>query len=314
MLIGHTAARAAFEAAWAGGRPHHAWLLAGPRGVGKASFAAAAARMVLADAASFDVPGDAPAARLLAAGSHPDHRVLARLPRDGDGRLAAAIVIDQVRLLQAIFQMTPGLGGWRVVTIDSIDDLNPAAANALLKSLEEPPERTLFLAVSHAPARLLPTLRSRCRKLRFGPLSDDDTREVLTANGVAPAELAELAAFAEGAPGRALGYAGLGLAGLIETLESLPGAPPVKARARALTLSRELAGKSVQPRYEAFLDLVPRHLARAATASLTGAALEVALAAWEEARDLAADAGAGTLDPAAVVLALAGLVAQQRRP
>lgn len=308
MLIGHQAERAAFTAAWTSGRMPHAWLLTGPEGVGKASFADTAATMLLAGAQDFDVDALHPAARLIAAGSHPDLKRLVRLPRDGDGRLAAAIAVDQVRALQPLFQMTPGLGGWRVVIVDPIDALNPSAANALLKNLEEPPARTVFLCISHAPGRLLPTLRSRCRKLRFSALSDADTGRVLAAAGVADAERATLVRLAGGAPGRALRFAGLAIGGLQDTLDGLARATPAHARAHGRELARALASKTAQPRYEAFLDLAPRYLVRAA-GRRRGAALAATLALWEEARDLAAEAGPRALDPAAVVVELARLVA-----
>lgn len=307
MLIGHDAARAAFLEAWTSGRTHHAWLLAGPEGVGKRTFADRAALTVLAGAATLGVEDDHPAARLVAAGSHPDLKLIARERLD-DGRLRKEIVVEQIRALAPVLQMTPGLGGWRVVVVDPVDALNPAASNALLKNLEEPPRRTLFLLVSHAPGRLLPTIRSRCRALRFGPLDDADTRAVLVAGGVAEVELAALADLAEGAPGRALRWAGLGVAGLQAELDALPGATPAEARGRAAALARSLSGKATQARYEAFLELAPRTLARLAT-TRAGARLAATLALWEEARDLAADAVPLALDPAMVTAELARAVA-----
>ena len=119
------------------------------------------------DAPGLDVPDDHPAARLVAAGSHPDLMRLERLARDGGTELARSINVDQVRGLQRLFATTPSMSPWRAVVIDAIDDLERGGANALLKNLEEPPPNTVFLLVSHAPERLLPTIRSRCRLLRL---------------------------------------------------------------------------------------------------------------------------------------------------
>ena len=188
-IIGNTAAQSAFMAAMRGGSLHHAWLIAGPQGVGKASFARAAAMRMLADAADPDsgstgleVPEGNRTRSLMEAGSHPDFRVLARLPKDPDKPdqdLARSITIAQVRTLQPLFATTPSMSPRRVVVIDAIDDLERGGANALLKNLEEPPAGTIFLLVSHAPGRLLPTIRSRCRLLRFEALSDDEVGDML---------------------------------------------------------------------------------------------------------------------------------------
>ena len=180
-LHGHEAAVAAFRDALDSGRLHHAWLISGPKGIGKALFAAKAALRVLAqgqgrvDSDGLDVPDDHAAARLAAAASHPDLMRLERLVRDNSstGELARSISVDQVRSLQRLFNTTASMSPWRAVIVDSIDDLERNAANALLKNLEEPPPSSVFLLVSHAPERLLPTIRSRCRSLRLSPLGAD---------------------------------------------------------------------------------------------------------------------------------------------
>jgi DNA polymerase-3 subunit delta' len=309
VLIGHQTAQAAFLEGWRADRLHHAWLLAGPEGVGKRAFADAAARMVLAGAQDYAGGERGAGAALIAAGSHPDLKILERGARD-DGRVKAEIVIEQVRALAPLFQSTSGMGGWRVVIIDPVDALNRAAANALLKSLEEPPADTLFLLVSHAPGRLLPTIRSRARRLRFAPLDEADTRAVIAAHApeADDKELETLVRVAEGLPGRALRYAGLGVDKLAAELDALAAATPAAARGRGLALARALAGRAAQARYEAFLDLAPRRLAAAARRS-TGPRLARTIALWEEAQGLAASAPGLSLDPAAVVAELAGLVA-----
>jgi DNA polymerase-3 subunit delta' len=315
-LLGQGEQIAAFRDALASGRMHHAWLLVGPQGLGKASFALEAARRLLAEAAGpavdgpgLDVPEEHSVARYIAAGSHPDFRRLERLAKDASGELARSITVAQVRSLQSLFATTPSLSDRRVVLIDAIDDLERPAANALLKNLEEPPAGTLFLLVSHAPGRLLPTIRSRCRLLRFAPLEPHDMRAALlqAMPEADPAEISALAALGQGAPGRALRFAGLDMAGLDQAMETLiaRGDPTNALRAG---LAKRLAGKAAQARYEAFLERVPARIASHAR-SLGGDALARAVAMWEQARGLAESAVRLSLDPQAVVFELAGLLA-----
>lgn len=336
MLVGHAAQVAAFRAAFDTGAMPHAWLLTGPPGVGKGAFARAAAAWVLARSApphplgptgaDFELSPDHPTAALLAAGSHLDFRLVERVinpnVKASDAKLRKEIAIDQIVRrkdskfeppLNECLRTTPALGGWRVVVIDAIDDMNRNAANALLKYLEEPPPGTLFLCVSHAPGRLLPTLRSRCRRLAFQPLGDTDTAIVLrrAVPDLSTEDLAALVAVADGAPGRALRYADSGIAALTRTLDELAAAPPGAATGLALSLSRSLALKAATPRYEAFLDLAPAHLARRAR-TLTGAALARTIAAWEAANELASGAVALALDPQSVTFELATLIAGAR--
>jgi len=318
-LIGHREQQQAFVAAASGGRMHHGWLLAGPAGIGKGRFAREAAAWLLARAAGPE-EGTDPArlgvdsghriARLIASGAHPDLRLLERTESDS-GKLRSEIVIDQVRELQPLFQTTPGLSPWRAVIVDAVDDLNRAAANALLKNLEEPPANTVFLLVSHSPGRLLATIRSRCRTLRFQPLPHPDVAEVLDAQ-LGPADDAERAAlirFAEGSPGRALRFAGLAIDELQRELDSLAMGGPAE---RASDLARQLASKAAQPRFEAFLELAPATIAAAAQRR-SGAARARALSAWEEASRLAAEALPLSLEPQAVAFRLASLVAEAGR-
>lgn len=309
--------RAALLDALNAGRMHHGWLLAGPQGIGKASFAHSAARHLLAGA---DVPDDHPVASLLAAGSHPDFRLLDRLPRDAKLRdkprsewegeeLARNISVDQVRKLAPLFGSTPALSPWRAVVIDAVDDLEPSAANALLKSLEEPPANTVFLLVSHAPARLLPTIRSRCRLLRFQPLGDDDMAAALrdALPDVNAGEIAELVAAGDGAPGIALSRRGLGVSALDAELDRLvrEGDP---TNARRSALSGKLAAKTATERYHLFLDRAPRRIAAEARRR-TGRSRADALAIWDKASGLAAKARPLSLDPAAVTFCIAGYLA-----
>lgn len=333
VFYGHDGIVAAFREGLASDRLHHAWLLTGPPGVGKATFAGLAARRLLADAAGppvegegLEVPGCHPIARLLKAESHPDFRLLDRLPknpkdreglrsdRSGSEELARSISVDQVRELARLFDATPFLSPWRVAIIDSIDDLEPPAANALLKSLEEPPPRCLFLLVSHAPAGLLPTIRSRCSTVRFNPLGAADMASALRAAvpDASDAEIAEMVASGEGSPGLALQRRGLGLAAIDADLRRLSDEGDPHTRIRSALASR-LATKAAQPRYELFLGRVPRHIAARAR-ERRGAALTDALRLWEQSRALGESALHLSLDPAMVTFELAGMVAALAPP
>jgi DNA polymerase-3 subunit delta' len=316
-IIGNLAAHTAFLAALDSGSLHHAWLLAGPEGVGKAMFAQAAARRMLAAAvdpalpAGLAVPVGHRIGALLDAGSHPDFRLLARLPKDADKpELARSITIAQIRTLQPMFATMPALSGRRVVVIDAIDDLERNAANALLKNLEEPPAGTILLLVSHAPGKLLPTIRSRCRLLRMEALRDDEVATALRSAlpEADEAEIAALGAAADGAPGRGLRFAGLDLGAVDQAIAAI-AADGDRDNGRRTALARQLAGKAAQPRFEAFLDRVPAFIARQAR-HRTGPALRTALDAHAAARDLAGAARGLSLDPQATVIEMAGLVAR----
>ncbi len=316
MIAGHDKAVAQFETACRAGTLHHAWLLAGPRGVGKAHFARVAATRVLADAAGpamalpgLETPDDHPIAKLAAAGSHPDMRVLERLDNPKTGVLARNITVDQVRGLAELFDLTPSMSPWRAVVIDSSDDLEKSAANALLKMLEEPPPNCLFLLVSHAPGRLLPTIRSRCRRLDFHPLGDDVMTSLLEVQmpSLKETERVRIVARAGGSVGRALAFAALDLGKLEEAASRiLREGDPTNARRSDLAL--ELGRRGAGERYAAFLDLVPSLIARQAR-DLKGRELERALDAYARSRELAVLAPRVSLDPASTVFQLGGILA-----
>ena len=316
MIVGHDQAVASFLASWRAGTLHHAWLLAGPRGVGKAAFARAAATRVLAEAAGPPVelaglttPDDHPVARLVTAGSHPDLRILERLENLKTGALSRNISVDQVRGLGDLLGSTPFLSPWRAVVIDSADDLESSAANALLKMLEEPPANCLFLLVTHAAGRLLPTIRSRCRRLDFQPLGDDAMTSLLEVQLPASsvAERDRIIAGAGGSVGRALAFAALDLTKLQDTaVRILRDGDPTNARRSELAL--ELGRKGASERYAAFLDLVPSLIASRAR-GLSGRDLERALDAYAQSRELAVLAPRVSLDPASTVFQMGGILA-----
>jgi DNA polymerase-3 subunit delta' len=315
-LYGNLLARQAFLAAIDSGSMHHGWIFAGPEGVGKARFAMLAARRLLAGAGQpddFSIPPGDRTQQLIDAGSHPDLKLLQRLPRDEkkpEQGLARSIRVDQVRELDHFLGVKPTYSDRRVVVIDTADDLErPGASNALLKNLEEPPAGTIFLLISHAPGRLLPTIRSRCRMLRFDTLDDADMRAALDGAGVAPGEIDELVRVGQGSPARALAMAGLDIAGLDKALADMAKGDP--SNAIRAELARALSLKAAQERYEAFLDRAPRFIAAAAR-TRSGEALRTALDAHDAARNLAASALGLSLDAQGTVFEMAGIVARLR--
>jgi DNA polymerase-3 subunit delta' len=180
-LVGHAAAVADFRAAFDSGRLHHAWLIDGPSGIGKAQLAKQIASFVLGAACAPDTLETSaadPIAQKLLAESHPDLRWLDRRP-DEAGKFKQDIPVDAIRELNAFFALKPAMGGWRVGVIDSVDELNRSGTNALLKTLEEPPPQCLLILITHGTRPLLPTVRSRCRRLRLGTLSEPDVQLVL---------------------------------------------------------------------------------------------------------------------------------------
>ena len=321
MIVGQDRAVEQFASAWASRKLHHAWLLAGPKGVGKATFAHAATRRVLAEAAGppFDLPGikapvDHPIIKLIEAGSHPDMRRLERLPKEKGEGLARNISVDQVRSLGELFDLSPALSPWRVAVIDTIDELEASGANALLKMLEEPPANCLFFLVSHAPGRLLPTIRSRCRRLDFQALDDDAMASILEmqAPEVSSAERQRIIPMSFGSAGRALAFAELELAKLEEAaLAILRQGDPTNGRRS--DLASELGKKGAAERYAAFLELAPSLIAREARTA-HGSRRERALDAYAKARELAAVAPRLSLDAAATVFQIGGILAEVADP
>lgn len=273
-LFGHERAEAAILAACASGRLPHGWILSGPKGIGKATLAYRFARHLLAGGGE-DQPAPAdlfgagrapaasgnslatdpgnPAAKLLAAGSHPGLFVLERRMDDKRDRKKSVIAVEDVRAAIGFLHLTAGDGGWRVVIVDSADDLNTSSANALLKILEEPPSKAMVLLVSSSPHALMPTIRSRCRMLRLDALDHASVGRVLAhvAPQLDPGEARLLARLADGSPGRALH---LGLAGgadlyreMAGLLASLPAAAGPSAWAAVMMAAHGIADSVARP-------------------------------------------------------------------
>ncbi len=276
-LFGQDAAAQSFLDATSQGRRHHAWLLTGPRGVGKATFAWAMARFLrteedggpglFGDApapATLDVSPEHPVARRMAALSDPGTLLIRRAWDPDRKKLKAQITVDEVRKLNAFFGLSATDGGSRVVIVDSADEMNPSAANALLKVLEEPPANAVLILISHQPARLLPTIRSRCRTLRLAPLGAEDLEHALAQAGVEIPDAVALTELAGGSAGDALRLiTGDGL-GLYADLVALLGTAPQMDRQAARRFADAAAARGAEARMELTLRLLDLALVRLA--------------------------------------------------
>ncbi|MBC7157139.1 MAG: DNA polymerase III subunit delta' [Rhodobacteraceae bacterium] len=282
-LFGQEAAERAFLDAFATGRLPHGWLIAGPRGVGKATLAWRIARFLLATPeaaaegglfgapeppATLDIAPDHPVARRLAALSESRLMLLRRPWDDKTKRLKQAITVDEVRRLGAFFGMTAADGGRRVVIVDAADEMTPSAANALLKLLEEPPAGAVLLLVSHRPAALLATIRSRCRVLRCAPLGAAAMAAALAPLGIDGAEAATLAALAAGSVGTAAALAGGDGTALYRDLVGLMARAPGLDRPAALALAESVSGRGAEARFDLLATLAETLLARLARSGL----------------------------------------------
>jgi DNA polymerase-3 subunit delta' len=308
--VGHDKAWKQFATACDSNKIHHGWILAGPRGIGKSAFALRAAAMLVDPENAY--------AGMIARGSHPDILSVKRLPKeplkedediDDVTEFKRSITVDQIRGLQQSLTTRPGLSNRRAIIIDAADDLERGGANALLKSLEEPPVGTYFFLISHASDRLLPTIRSRCQILRFEALSDADMASVLqrAAPEVGADELQALIRLGNGTPGQALDFLGLDLQEIEDAMLSILRTGD-RDNALRNGLADKLALKAAQPRYEAFLRRAPSLIAEY-TRKLDAAQVSNGVTAWEDASGLAARAIALSLDKQSVVFQMGSLLA-----
>lgn len=288
--IGHEAEEQALADALRGGRMHHAWLLAGAKGLGKATLAYRFARVALGAESigprPFDVDPEDTIARRISALSHPDLFVLRRGLNDR-GKPRREITVDDARELAHFFALAPSEGGMRVAIIDAVDDLNRNAANAILKTLEEPPARSVLLLVCHAPGAILPTIRSRCRRLALRPLSDELVRQALGGDDDA------LVALVKGRPGRAIALKAQGLDAGAARLDRAP-AQIKKGEAAAVlgALYEQMSGEPFE-RLAAVLELA-EEWTRAAGVEEGG---EAWAEAWSALETLRGEAEGLDMDP-----------------
>ena len=316
-MIGHQDAESVFLEAWQAERLHHAWLFAGPEGMGKRAFAERVARFLVTHggtgdghALTLDDPGDTAAGRLVEAGNHPEILRLARQAKDKAKELSRNITIEQVRELKTRLHFSLSLGEWRVIIVDAIDDMEPSASNALLKTLEEPPAKTLFLLVSHSPGRLLPTIRSRCRTLRFQPVDRDvmatwlhELRPMLEM-----AEVRAIVATSGGVPGKALALIDSDVAAIEKKLLAIATSGDPENRLRE-ALAREVGGTSNRARLELVIDIVPGLLARIARERPVTEIAPI-LAQWDRVQRTVRDAVRGSYDGAMVGFEIGNCLAE----
>lgn len=274
-LIGHEAAERQLIAAFRSGRLHHAWMLTGPRGLGKATLAYRFARFTLhyrrpeavpRDQDNLAIPVDSSTFRRVAAEAHPDLITVSRSVDPRSGRLRGEIVVEDARRIGRLLAHTAGEGGWRICIIDSMDEMNHVAANTLLKNLEEPPGRTLFLLVSHVPGRALATIRSRCVRLALAPLGPEDTAAAIASSGrlgieIAPEAVFAAADLAAGAPGRALRLLEGGGAELLEKFNALVERAPGLEMVRVIEFAESLRGVQSRDSFRLFAELIDAWLA-----------------------------------------------------
>lgn len=263
--LGDTTAERTLLDAYRSGRMHHAWLIAGPRGIGKATLAYRFARFVLAhanpaspevrNASDLSLDAEHPAHRKVAVRAHPNLLVLQRAYNDDRKRFFTELTVDEIRRTVSFFGSTSGEDGWRIAIVDPADDMNASAANALLKILEEPPKRSLFLIVSHAPGRLVPTIRSRCRRLNLRPLSQETIAAALRGVGdLEEDEIATAGALADGSLRKAIHLTSeQGLSVYRDLARLLATLPAIEVGAMHDFADR-VAGRGNDEAYEGFLD------------------------------------------------------------
>ncbi len=326
-LFGHEDAEATLLAAYRGGRIPHAWLIGGARGIGKATLAYRMARFVLAHpdpaaaevqaAPTLAVAAAHPVARQIAGGSHGSLLALERTVND-KGVKRTVITVAETRETIGFFGSTAAGEGWRICIVDTVDELNANAANALLKILEEPPQRSLFLLVSHASARVLATIQSRCRRLSLRPLSPDNVARAVAASAgrsAGDADVVEAANAAEGSVARALTLLGGDALGLhqrtVALLQSLPHVDQ-----RALHALGDALGGHDRTAVAAFMDTIDRWLSerlKVADANANLARLARLAEVWEKVTHAARDTEAFNLERKPLVFSVFGLLADVAR-
>ncbi|MGE4610482.1 MAG: DNA polymerase III subunit delta' [Paracoccaceae bacterium] len=274
-LYGQDAAANTFLNAFNQGRLHHSWLISGPKGIGKATLAWNIARFLFAsdsDTGMFEpdvqdtlhISAEDPVFRRISALSEPGIFLCRRPWDEKKKKLKTAITVDEVRKLKSFFTLSSADGGWRIAIVDSADEMNKSAENALLKVLEEPPEKTLILLVSHQPAKLLPTIRSRCRELRCSTLLPDTLSLVMEQAGFPNAENDALNALSGGSAGESIDLLANDGLEIYQTILSLLSTAPRMNRPRIIAFGEKCAGKSSENRYDMTVRLTLLALSRLA--------------------------------------------------
>jgi DNA polymerase-3 subunit delta' len=319
-FFGHAAAESEILAAWNRGRLPHALLLGGPEGIGKATLAYRVARFLLSkpkqDAKSFEIAADSPASRQVAVLSHPDLVVLRRIASEEDKKPPSEISVNEVRRAISFFGSTAAMGGWRVAIVDSVDELNANGTNALLKVLEEPPPRSLFLLISHTPGRLIATIRSRCQKISLRPLAEADVAKAVESiadkiSDLPRAQIKDAAEASGGSVRRALALLlgeGLEVRGLTEDM--LAKLPAVDGDALHKLGDKLYGGDAIY----VFTEAVEDWLAQAATKEGAAPARLARFAkTWENVRRAASETDIYNLDRKPLVFQVFAMLAEATR-
>jgi DNA polymerase-3 subunit delta' len=274
-LVGHQNAEARLLAAYRSGKMHHGWIFGGPGGIGKATLAYRLARFILLypdpaaipeEITTLDVASDDPVSRRVAASGHSDLLTVTQARDPKTKKFKREIGVAEARKAGNFFTRTAGEGGWRICIVDPASALNATAANALLKTLEEPPERALFVLVSDIPGRLMATIRSRCVRLDLAPLSDSNVTDVLNQiiegeEGFSPAQIQAAANWAKGSPGMALKMLQAGVHERLEEFSRLAASFPALDKRKALDFAEKIAARGADQHYLLFCDVFLNWLA-----------------------------------------------------
>lgn len=268
-LFGHESAQTFLATAYKSGRIHHAVLLEGPEGIGKATLAFRFANHILCHSEQVDAPASiadpdptSGVSRQIAGGASHDLVWLKRPVDEKTGKIKSAITIDEVRKAGRFFSQTNGTGNWRVVIVDAADDMNRSAANAILKILEEPPKKSIFLLISHAPGSLLPTIRSRCLPLRLNALSDKNLASALAHLNLSTGS--DVISRAEGSVKRSLQLLNYGGMDIVQEFEKILKEGSVSGRKSIHSLAQALTAKDQETAFEFFKNHLNDHVSKAA--------------------------------------------------
>ncbi len=275
VLFGQDAAAATFLEAFNQGRLHHSWLITGPKGIGKATLAWNITRFLLANDEDTGMLGSPATDTLHIEPANPVFRRVAALAEPGvflcrrpwdekKKRLKTAITVEEVRKLKSFFTLSAADGGWRIAIVDAADEMNTSAENALLKVLEEPPAKTVILLISHQPAKLLPTIRSRCRELRCNPLTPDALGQVMEQAGFPDSNSDTLNALSGGSAGESIDLLANDGLEIYQNILSLLATAPRMNRPRIIALGEKCAGKGSEGRYDMTVRLLMLALSRLA--------------------------------------------------